>query len=249
MATPRTLFAALALALGLWLLPSWALAAGEPINQSAPEVTRAGLNLSTTDGSWLGQTRPFAYEWLRCTGTEIGSCSPIAGETRPTYVITRADLDSRIRSRVTASNEAGSAQAPSPATGVVEEQLFPAQPPPKPSFLTPRPIVVIAGVRRGRFTSVDELSVRGPAGAIVRVSCLGRGCPVRRLSTRIGARKRLRLRRAERTYRAGAVLEIRVIDAARERIGKFTRVKFRNRTPSRSDSCLKPGARRPSACP
>lgn len=250
MTTPRTLCAALAVAAAVLLAPSAAQAAGEPVNSAAPQLTRSGLGVSTTDGSWTGQTEPFAYEWLRCTDTTLESCSPIAGQTRPDYTITRADLGSRIRSRVTASNPAGSAQSASAPTDVVQERLFAPPPAPKPSFLTPRPIVVIAGLRRGRFTFVDELSVRGPAGAIVRVRCLGKGCPVRRLSTRLRARKRVRLRRAERRYPAGAVLELRVIDAEGERIGKFTRVKFRRRQPPlRTDSCLKPGARRPSACP
>jgi len=226
-----------------------AQAVGEPMNQSAPEVTRSGLELSTTDGSWVGQTMPFSYEWLRCTDAALESCTPIAGQTRPAYTITRADLGRRIRSRVTASNEAGSAQSPSMPTGVVEERLFPA--PPKPKLLTPRPVVVIAGSRRGKFTFVKELSVRGPAGALVRVRCFGKRCPARRLSTSIGSRRRLRLRRAQGTYLAGAVLEIRVIDRDGERIGKFTRVRFRGRSqvPVRTDSCLKPGAKRPSACP
>jgi len=110
--------------------------------------------------------------------------------------------------------------------------------------------VVIAGLRRRRLTFVDELSVRGPAGAIVRLRCSGTRCPVRRLSTTIGARKRLRLRRAQGTYTAGTVLEIRVVDPDAERIGKYTRLRFRARgAPARTDSCLRPGARRPSACP
>lgn len=251
MVLPRPLLTALAIAAALSAFGSAAHAAGEPVNRSAPQLTRAGLNLSTTDGSWVGQTRPFTYEWLRCSTEALESCALIPGETRPTYVITRADIGSRLRSRVTASNQAGSAQAPSGQTGVVEERLFPAPPPPKPAFLSPRPVVVIAGLRRGRLTFVNELAVRGPTGALVRVRCLGKGCPVRKISTSIGTQRRLRLRRAERTYKAGAVLEIRVLDPGAERIGKFTRVKFRARglTPLRTDACLKPGARVPSPCP
>jgi len=254
MSLPRTLRAALVVTGALSLFPSSAPAAGEPVNRAAPQVTQTGRNLSTTDGSWAGQTQPFTYEWLRCATLSLESCNPIAGATQPTYVISRADLGSRIRSRVTASNRAGSAKSASEPTGVVEERLFPAPPAPpepKPSFLTPRPVVVIAGLRRGRLTLVDEFVVRGPAGAIVRVRCSGKRCPVRRLSTTIGARGRLRLRRAQGTYMAGAVLEIRVIDEDAARIGKYTRVKFRGRsmTPLRTDSCLRPGASRPSACP
>jgi len=252
MAISRTLRVALVAAGALSLLPPVAQAAGEPVNRAAPEVTRSGLNLSTSDGSWVGQTAPFSYEWLRCSGPGLEACAPIAGQTRAAYTITRADVGRTIRSRVTASNQAGSAQAASAPTGTVEERLFAPPPaPPAAKLLSPRPVVVIAGLRRGRFTFVDELSVRGPTGAVVHVRCTGSRCPARRISTRIGERRRLRLRRAQGTYVAGAVLEIRVIDEDGERLGKFTRVRFRGRgqTPLRTDSCLKPGAKRPSACP
>lgn len=252
MPVPRTLQAALVVAGALSLYPSSAPAAGEPVNRSAPVVSRTGLNLSTTDGSWVGQTQPFTYEWLRCASEALDSCGPISGATQPTYKIARADVGSRVRSRVTASNPSGSAKSASEAT-LVEERFFPAASPPpdpRPSLLRPRPIVVIAGVRRGRRNLVNELSVSGPAGAIVRVRCFGKGCAVRRLSTTLPGNRRLRLRRAQGTYWAGAVLEIRVLDEDGERIGKFTRVRFRDRRlPLRTDSCLNPGASRPTACP
>lgn len=236
-----------------------AYAVGEPLNTSAPALTRTGLELSTTNGSWIGQTRPFTYEWLRCSNGLLESCAPLAGEVDSTYTLSRGDIGSRIRSLVTASNGAGSARAASDPLGPVTEDSFPpeARPDPeppepaRPALLRPRPVVVIAGLRRGRFTFVEELSIRGPVGALVRVRCRGRGCPVRRISTRIRSRRGVRLRRAQRTYRAGTVLEIRVVDSDRERIGKFTRVRFRARggTPRRTDTCLEPGARRPSPCP
>ncbi len=238
---------------------SLALAAGEPVNRSAPVVTRAELELTTTNGEWVGQTRPFTYEWLRCSNAFVESCSPLAGEETSTYTLHRRDIGSRIRSRVTASNAAGSASEPSAEIGPVSEDLFAAQPAPepepqpepRPALLRPKPVVVIEGLRRGRFTFVTELSVRGPARALVRLRCRGRGCPVRRISTRISSRGRVRLRRAQRTYRAGAVLEIRVVDRRDERIGKFTRLRFRGNgaLPRRSDSCLEPGARAPTPCP
>ena len=252
MAIVRHLGSVLSLAAVLCVCPP-AFAVGEPVNRSPPEVTRAGLTLTTTDGTWSGQTEPFAYEWLRCGDTTVESCQAIPGETRDDYFLTRADTGSRVRSRVTAANPAGAANAVSAPTGVVEERLFAAPPPPapRPEYLRPKPVVVIAGLRRGRFTFVNELIVRGPRFAIVRLRCRGRGCPVGRLETFIGSRRRVRLRRAERTYRAGNILEIRVVDDEGVRIGKFTRVRFRGggSAPVRSDSCLRPGARRPSACP
>ena len=255
MAISRKLAAALSAAAALSFCPS-ASAVGEPENRSAPQVTRSGLTLTTTDGTWVGQTEPYTYEWLRCADTTIESCRALSGETRRTYELNRADIGSRMRSRVTAYNPAGVANKVSAPTGVVEERLFDSPPPaptprPRPRYLSPRPVVTIAGLRRGRFTFVNELSVRGPRFAVVRLTCRGRGCPVRRLGTRIGPSRRVRLRRAEGTYRAGTVLEIRVVDDARERIGKFTRVRFRGngREPVRTDSCLQPGAKRPSPCP
>jgi hypothetical protein len=131
-------------------------------------------------------------------------------------------------------------------------QSAPSQEPPpdetEPRKLDPFPVVVIAGRQGKRTTSVTELTVRGPRHARVRVRCLGRICPVRRVGARIPAGGRLRLRRAQRIYRAGTGLEIKV--TAEDRIGKYTKVRFRRgRTPSRRDSCLRPGEREPSPCP
>lgn len=117
-----------------------------------------------------------------------------------------------------------------------------------PAKLKPFPVVVIAGRQGKRTTTVSELSIRGPRNARVRMRCLGEGCPVRRARATIGPSKRLRLRRGERVYRAGTAIEIRVTGT--DRVGKYTKVKFRSgRTPKRTDSCLQPGATRPSPCP
>jgi hypothetical protein len=114
--------------------------------------------------------------------------------------------------------------------------------------LSPFPVVAIAGRIRGRTTRVSGFVIRGPYRAKVSLRCRGRGCPFSRITGTIGKRKRLRLRRAQRTFRVGQVLEIRV--TGRNRIGKFTRVTFRRgRAPRRVDSCLRPAARTPSRCP
>lgn len=130
----------------------------------------------------------------------------------------------------------------------------PAQAPPPPAQSSPRrlspfPVVLIAGRERGRTTRVTELRVSGPTGALVRIRCLGAGCPMRRTRGTIGSRRRVRIRRAERSYRAGTTLEIRVLDENEELVGKYTRVRFRRgQTPLRIDSCLAPGSSRPSPC-
>lgn len=125
----------------------------------------------------------------------------------------------------------------------------PPAPPPEaaPSKLDPFPVVVVAGRQGERSTKVSELSVRGPRKARVVVRCLGKRCPLRRTAAAIPQSKRLRVRKAQRVYRAGLVLEIRVTGA--DRVGKYTKVRFRGgRTPARTDACLQPGASKPSAC-
>ena len=96
--------------------------AGQPV-VSGPTVE--GQVLTTSNGPWTG-TAPlsFAYRWLRCDTSGGGvngvTCTTIAEAARRTYVLRRADVGHRIRSRVTASNAEGSATATSNATpGVV----------------------------------------------------------------------------------------------------------------------------------
>jgi fibronectin-binding autotransporter adhesin len=61
----------------------------------------------------------FTYQWLRCTTTALTSCTEITGQTATTYVIVAADLDRRLRVRVTASNAGGTGTATSDATAPV----------------------------------------------------------------------------------------------------------------------------------
>ena len=117
-----------------------------------------------------------------------------------------------------------------------------------PSRLNPFPVVIVAGRQGRRATRVTELSVKGPRGARVVVRCLGEGCPMRRARATIPRAERLRVRKAQRVYRAGLVIEIRV--TGEDRVGKYTKIRFRRgRTPARSDACLQPGSSKPTACP
>jgi hypothetical protein len=110
-------------------------AAGSGAAQTAPQnvgepvvsgKTVQGETLTTTNGRWTGSTpMTFRYRWLRCDTSGGGAngvnCATIAGETRRTLVLTRADVGHRIRSRVIASNADGTASANSNATpGVVQ---------------------------------------------------------------------------------------------------------------------------------
>ncbi len=224
-----------------------ASAAGEPVNRERPKLTLDGGTLTTSDGTWVGATGPYAYAWFRCTTTALQSCTQVAGRTGRTYSLGSADGGRRIRARVTASNQIGAGSAFSTPTGVVARTPTPPGRTAPPPRLAPFPVIVVAGRHRGGRTRITDLVVRGPRGARVSLVCRGRRCPVRRASGVIGSGKRLRLRRAQRLYRAGHVIDIRV--TAPGRVGKFTRIRIRRgRTPSRRDLCLQPGAASPSTC-
>ncbi len=212
-----------------------------PVNQAPPAITRSGDTLSTDSGSWVGAEN-YTYDWLRCSGTATSSCGrPVTGAIEPTYRLTTADAGSRLRVRVTASNPSGSSSSLSEPFGPIESA-------PAAKLLRPFPVVVLTGRERGRVTSITTFVVRGPRGALVAARCRGGGCEFRSLRRRIGPAKRVRLRSVQGQYRAGNAIEVRV--TAQGRVGKFTRIRIRRgRVPSRTDSCLQPGARRPSRCP
>ena len=103
------------------------VAGGQPVNTQEPRIsgtTVEGETLSTTSGSWSGDTPiTFAYRWVRCGsdgGNADGSnCSSISGATSSTYKVDDSDVGRRLRARVTAKNSAGSTTVASNPTGTI----------------------------------------------------------------------------------------------------------------------------------
>ena len=102
--------------------------ANPPTNRTSPTITgtpQVGQTLTAQQGEWRGaEPITYAFQWRRCNA-EGAACVNIAGATARTYVVTAADVGSRLRVRVTATNRAGSAAAVSGPTEVVR-----ATPPP-----------------------------------------------------------------------------------------------------------------------
>jgi PASTA domain len=74
-----------------------------------------GEDVSVDEGDWTGsEPLEFAYRWERCNAA--GACIDIDGEMESTHTVVAADLNSRLRVVVTASNGAGSASAASGLT-------------------------------------------------------------------------------------------------------------------------------------
>jgi glucose/arabinose dehydrogenase len=104
---------------------TYAATESPPVNTALPSISGApklGQQLAVSHGTWTGTTpMSFAYQWLRCASNG-GSCLPISGATASTYTTTSADVGSRLRAQVTATNVAGSASATSAATASIKRR-------------------------------------------------------------------------------------------------------------------------------
>jgi hypothetical protein len=123
--------------------------------------------------------------------------------------------------------------------------LAPAKAKPKPKMLTPYPLVRISGRLTATGARVTRLTVTAPRGARITVVCHGPGCPRQRVAETASV---THIRAFERDLRAGTRLTITISKPGF--ITKVTTVTIRRgRAPARSDMCIVPGARKPSACP
>ena len=122
--------AALASAATVLALPggSGAAAQARPGNTAEPRITgtaSVGSTLSASTGNWSGSPTSFAFQWVRCPesgGRSDGSdCASIGGATTAKYVVAAADVDHRLRVRVTAANADGQQTVASNATPRVRQ--------------------------------------------------------------------------------------------------------------------------------
>jgi hypothetical protein len=197
--------------------------------------------------------------WYRCTGSTPATCTTQvkpAQSSPSAYTPTAADVGMRLGVKQEATvllTEVDWRQ-----TDVVPQPVGPPPPPPgggdgggggnATPFMSPFPVVIVAGRLTRRGASVRRLSVRGPAGARVLGRCRGRSCPARRARKVIGPNGTARLRRFQRRLRARTVLEVLVTQPGV--IGKYTRFRIRRGLPpKRVDMCVQPGEKTGSRCP
>jgi hypothetical protein len=82
---------------------------GTPVNISPPSISgtaQQGETLSSTEGEWSGEPTSFADQWERCSASG-SNCAPISLAASSSYVLSAADVGSRVRVRVTARNVHG----------------------------------------------------------------------------------------------------------------------------------------------
>ncbi|HSL63870.1 MAG TPA: PA14 domain-containing protein [Gaiellaceae bacterium] len=113
-------------ATGATYTATYAASAGTaPANTALPSISgqpKVDQLLTVSDGTWTGSTpMAFGYQWLRCA-MNGASCTPIAGATAKTYTPVTADVGSRLRATVTATNAAGSASATSAPTAGIKRK-------------------------------------------------------------------------------------------------------------------------------
>jgi hypothetical protein len=240
-------------------------AATPPTFISGPSIQGSPVVGSTLTAvaEWTGDPMPTAtYAWGRCPADD-NLCPAIPGATSDKYVVTAADVGSRLAVRIDLDNKttAEPVVKNSVATAVVTAPAPapppapPAPPPPAPvkvtaasaapaaSFLQPFPVVRIRGFFARTGARITLLSVRGPSKAKVSARCVGRGCPVRSFTLPTA---NARLHRFERFLRAGIQLQIRVTRPGR--IGSYTSFLIRSRkAPLRTERCLTRSGK-PIAC-
>jgi len=140
------------------------------VTQAEPLVSRAGRTL-TAGAPEVGTPPPtVSYRWRRCTGTAPGDCSDVSGTegAGQTFKLASADIDRRLRVRVTIVNEAGTFSKESAPSEVIA-----AAPP------TPTSAPVVSGTAREGSPLASTLgtwSGEGPISYLRNwVRCSGTG--------------------------------------------------------------------------
>jgi outer membrane protein assembly factor BamB len=98
-----------------------------PQNTSPPSISgRAGQHetLSESHGSWTNNPTSYRYQWEDCDSSG-GSCSVIAGATKPRLTLTSGDAGHTIRVEEIAINPSGSS---SPASSAATRVVLPPRP-------------------------------------------------------------------------------------------------------------------------
>ena len=117
-----------------------ATSSAAPKNTASPTIAgtaRVGQTLTANEGSWSGNPTGYAFQWQRCDADVI-VCSNVVGATSKTYLVRIADLGFRLRVRVTARNDKGSATANTALSAIVA---------PAAAITNKRPTLTILSVR------------------------------------------------------------------------------------------------------
>jgi hypothetical protein len=160
-----------------------------PVNTAPPQISgtaKVGEQLSASTGTWTGGVSSYSYQWQRCDGSG-GSCVSVQDATAKVYGVRTIDAGNTMRVVVTATNLAGSTNATSTATGLVQSNGTPAPTPtPTPTAHNHAPTLSYVALKRvglriyARFRLCDDAAKN--VTVIERDSMPGRLGFVRRFS-------------------------------------------------------------------
>jgi hypothetical protein len=105
---------------------------GGPTNTAAPTVSgtaKVGEQLSADAGTWTGGVKSYAYQWQRCDASG-GACVSIQDATAKVYGVRSIDTGNTLRVVVTATNLAGTTNAVSSPTSLVNSNVTAPAPTP-----------------------------------------------------------------------------------------------------------------------
>lgn len=223
-------------------VPALVVAAGEPPRADftfAPASPRTGDSVRFTSSSCDPDGKLTDQRWdLDHDGEFDDGQGRVATQTFTTSGAHEVALQVTAKDGVTATR----------TRTVMVDTVYALPRPDSARLMNPFPVVTLDGRLTKKGARIKLLSVRAPVCALVVAACHGHGCPVRRASAYVGKRGSVRLRKFQRSFRAGNRLTVAVSKGTL--IGKLTTFKIRSgKPPRRTDQCLRPGASTGSRCP
>jgi len=218
--------------------PAAAMAAPRASFELMPANPRAGQQVQLFSSSCAPGDELWSQDW------DLDGDGVSDDATGPTASVTFAGPGPHV---VGLRVMSGSGRVTTAVRTVVVEPADSSAVPQLPPQISPFPVVTLGGWIEGRVTRINLLSVRAPACSTVSVACQGRGCPIESRVAEV-ARRGVRIRAAQRRFRAGNRLTVAVSKGGL--VGKLTEFRFRRgRPPLRTDRCVAPGSTEGFRCP
>jgi hypothetical protein len=175
-----------------------------PVNTRAPTIAGTAAEnqvLSASTGSWTATPSPsYAYQWSRCDAGGA-NCHAIPGATGAAYTARAADVGTRLRVAITATNLDGAATASSAAIAAVSSRI--GHPTSKRATVSKTTAAVLTGCQGG-------VGAKCPLTVTLTITETLKGGKVIAVAARRTRHKTVSLGRVTVTLAAGQTRTIRI---------------------------------------